>query len=240
MNWDDYLLEEKAPDGAIAHLGVLDGTINAPFDLSALPVDTHILSMSTPLKKFKLRYTNLPSLIGNNQIEAISVNDIDEERLAVFASLPHLKYLQISVNQQYEIPDLSVLRSLEVLILANIKKIENISFIEKLESLKTLYIYGINNLYHLSPIARLTGLKELSIDHGKMSGTGKSVKSIDPLKELNQLQYLRLSIAIEDKAPDWSILYGLKKLQKLWILPRYLKDKEKEILKKELPLVTTL
>ncbi|HTG57444.1 MAG TPA: leucine-rich repeat domain-containing protein [Niabella sp.] len=196
--------------------------------------------MSTPLKKFKLQYTNLSSLSANSQVEAISLNDIDEERVAVFATLPHLKYLQISVNQQEEIPDLSALKSLEVLILANIKKIGNIDFIKKLTNLKTLYIYGINHLYDLSPLAGLTGLRELCIDHGKMSGTGKSIKSIAPLKDLNQLQYLRLSVALEEKHPDWSILYELKKLQKLWILPRYLKDKEKTILKKELPLVTNL
>lgn len=29
MDWNNYLLEEKAPGGPIAHLGVLDGTINA-------------------------------------------------------------------------------------------------------------------------------------------------------------------------------------------------------------------
>lgn len=240
MDWNNYLLEEKAPMGAIAHLGVLDGTINAPFDLSVLPADARILSMSTPLKKFKLQYTNLFSLSANSEVEAISLNDIDEERVAVFATLPHLKYLQISVNQQEEIPDLSALKSLEVLILANIKKVDNIDFIKKLTSLKTLYIYGINHLYDLTPLAGLTGLKELCIDHGKMSGTGKSIKSIEPLKGINQLQYLRLSVALEEKHPDWSILYELKKLQKLWILPRYLKDKEKTIFKKELPLVTNL
>jgi len=73
-----------------------------------------------------------------------------------------------------------------------------------------------------------------------MSGTGKAVKSIEPLRALTHLQYLRLSVAIGEKNPDWMALYGLKKLRRLWILSRYLKDKEKEILKKELPLVTNL
>ena len=99
MDWNNYLLEEKAPGGPIAHLGVIDGTINAPFDLSVLPADARILSMSTPLKKFKLQYTNLSSLSANSQLEAISLNDMEEEHVAVFATLPHLKYLQISVNQ---------------------------------------------------------------------------------------------------------------------------------------------
>lgn len=33
MNWDNYLLEEKAPCGAIAHLGVLEGNVSGIYDL---------------------------------------------------------------------------------------------------------------------------------------------------------------------------------------------------------------
>lgn len=240
MNWTHYLLEEKTPNGTYAHLGVLEGMVTASFDLSELPVDAKNVSMGTPLKKFKLQYTNLSSLSGNKSIEAISINDIDEERLAVFATLPNLKYLQISTNQQSEIPNLSCLKSLEVLIVANFKKVENIDFVMGIKNLKTLYIYGINNLYDLDPISELTNLEELFIDHGKMSGTGKAVKSIEPLSALTELKYLHLSVAFEEKTPDFSVLYKLKKLQKLTLLPRYLKTVQIEVLKKELPLIKNL
>lgn len=240
MNWNNYLLEEKAPNGTYAHLGVLEGIVTAPFNLSELPTDTRIVSLSTPAKKFKLQYSNISSLRGNNNIEAISLNDIDEERLAVFATLPNFKYLQISNNQQNEIPNLSSLKSLEVLILANLKKVENIDFITGMKSLKTLYIYGVNNFYDLAPISDLTNLEELFIDHGKMSGTGKEVKSIEPLSALTQLKYLHLSVLFEGKTPDFSALYNLKKLQRLTLLPRYLKSGQLEVLKKELPLIMNL
>lgn len=240
MNWNNYLLEEKAPNGAYAHLGVLEGMITTPFNLSELPVHTKIVSMNTPLKKFKLQYSNLSSLSGNNNIEAISLNDIDEERLAVFALLPNLKYLQISTNQQNEIPNLSCLKSLEVLVLANLKKVENIDFVTGMKNLKTLYIYGIDNFYDLTPISELTNLEELFIDHGKMKGAGKSVKNMEPLNRLTELKYLHLSIAFEEKIPDFSALYKLKKLQKLTLLPRYLKAGQIEVLKKELPLLKNL
>lgn len=237
MNWDNYLLESKTPAGTYAHLGVLEGQVTAPFDLSVLPADTKILGMSTPLKKFKLHYSNLSTLSGNTTIEALSVNDLDQERLDVIASWPNLKYLQISNNQQEEIPDLSSLKSLEVLVLANIKKVADIDFLKGLQSLKTLYIYGINNLYDLTPIANLSHLKELFIDHGKMSGTGKPVKSLAPLSALEQLQYLHIMITTEEKAPDLTVLYNLKNLQKLSVLPRYLKTTQKEQLLRELPLL---
>lgn len=240
MNWQNYLLESKAPAGTYAHLGVLEGQVTAPFDLSTLPADTKILEMGTPAKKFKLQYSNLSALSGNTNIEAIFVNDLDQERLAIISSWPNLKYLQISVNQQDEIPDLSSLKSLEVLILANIKKVQHIDFIKGLQNLKTLYIYGINNLYDLSPIASLPQLEELFIEHGKMSGTGKAVQSIEPLSALKQLQYLHASLTTEDKSPDLSVLYPLKKLQVLYLLPRYLKAPHGEQLMRELPLLTEL
>lgn len=240
MNWNNYLLEEKSPVGHYAHLGVIDGTIRAPYDLSELPKDATIVDIGTPLKKFKLKYTNLASLIRNDKIEAITLNDIDEERLAVFSTMPNLKYLKISNNKQEEIPDLSCLKSLEVLILASIKKAKDVEFLKDIKNLKTLYIDGINNLYDLTPISHLSNLQELCIGHGKMSGTGKAVKSIKPLKELTELKYLHLSVAIEEKNIGLDSLFGLKKLQKISLLPRYLKDEQKDILKKELPLVTNL
>ena len=237
MNWNDYLLNEKAPIGTFAHLGVLEGTVQGVFDLSELPENTKVLDLSTPLKKFKLKYTNLDSLKGNKHIKAISLNDVDEERIVIFSTLPNLKYLKISNNQQTEIPDLSCLQSLEVLILANIKKVENIDFISRLKNLKTLYIYGFNHLYDLSSITSLKGLEELFLDHGKMSGTGKAIKSIEPISKLSNLNYLHLSVAIENKNYDITPLLTLKQLQKLFLLPRYLADGQKEVLQEALPKV---
>lgn len=237
MNWNNYMLEDKAPSGEYAHLGVLEGSVFGIYDLSKVPDDTKVLGLSTPLKKFKINYTNFSALIGNDKIEAVSLDYLDEERISVFATLPNLKYLEISINKQDEIPALSSLKSIEVLVLANITKIQNIDFVSNMKNLKTLYIYGINNLYDLNPISTLISLEELAIDHGKMSGTGKSVKSISPLKGLSQLKYLRLAVTIEDESKDLKVLYGLKKLQKIRLLPRYLKNGSWELLQEHLPLI---
>ncbi|SHL97383.1 hypothetical protein [Flavobacterium chilense] len=237
MNWNNYLLEGKAPSGDFAHLGSYKDAIRGIFDLSEIPKDTVFLEMSTPLKKFKLKYTNLSSLKENDKIEAISLGDIDEERISVFSTISNLKYLKLSINQQDKIPDLSSLKSVEVLVLANIKKVQNIDFLTGMKSLKTLYIFGINNLYDLTPISSLINLQELFIHHGKISGTGKLIKSISPLKSLTELKYLYLNIAFEEKKVDLSLLYEMKKLQEIALLPRYLKNEQWEALKKELPLI---
>lgn len=130
MNWNNYMLESKAPYGDYAHLGVLKGSVSGIYDLSKIPNDTTILGLSTPLKKFKINYTNFSALIGNDKIEAITLDYLDKERISIFSALPNLKYLQISINKQEEIPDLSSIESIEVLILANITKVQNIDFLK--------------------------------------------------------------------------------------------------------------
>ncbi len=236
MNWENYLSENKSPS-SYAHLGVIEGSIRCPFDLSELSKNAQIIEMHTPLKKFKLKYINHDSLIGHKCIEAIALNDIDEQLVNIFSTLTQLKYLHISNNKQVTIPDLSPLKSLEVLVLSGIKKIVKIDFVSNLNNLKTRYIYGINNLYDLTPLGTLTNLKELNLDHGKMSGTGTAIKSIDPLSKLNKLEYLDLSINTENRNYDISPLLELKKLKRLGVLPRYLKNGQKEMIEEQLPLV---
>lgn len=240
MNWDNYLLEQKSPIGYYAHLGVFEGAVGGIFDLSTIPADTKILNMSTPLKKFRLTYTNLSSLNANKNIEAITLGEIDDERVSVFSTLPNLKYLHISVNKQNEIPDLTPLKNLQVLVLSSIKKVKNIDFLRGLTNLKTLYIHEINNLSDLEPLSSLTNLEELFLDHGKMSGTGQSVKSMEPISKLTNLKYLAFILNVEKKNYDITPLLSLKKLQKLRILPRYLNNGNREKLLNELPLITQL
>lgn len=240
MNWNNYLTEQKSPVGEFAHLGVMAGTVSGIFDLATLPKDTKILELSTPLKKFKLTYTNLAALKDNPTIEAIRLGEMDEERLAVFSTLPNLKYLHISINKQNEIPNLAGLKNLEVLILSGIKKVENINFIQGLTHLKTLYIYELNNLYDLTPLSSLTSLEELYLDHGKMSGTGQAVKSMDPIAGLTNLKYLAFILTVEKKNYDITPLLSLKKLQKLQMLPRYLDNGQKEKILNALPLLKSI
>lgn len=240
MNWNNYLLEKKSPGGYFAHLGVFKGAVSGIFDLSTIPTDTKILYLSTPLKKFKLTYTNLSSLNGNKNIEAIRLGEIDDERVSVFSTLPNLKYLQISVNKQNEIPDLTSLKNLEVLVLSSIKKVDNINFLRGLINLKTLYIHEINNMSDLEPLSSLVNLEELFLDHGKMSGTGQSVKSMEPISKLTNLKYLAFILNIEKNNYDVTALCSLKKLQKLDIITRYLKNGNREKLLNELPLLTEL
>lgn len=235
MNWNNYLSENKSPISNITHLGVIEGTVKCPFDISELPSDSKIISMSTPRKKFKLKYTNLDSLIGNECIEAICLNDITEDRLKVFSTLANLKYLHISTNKQESIPNLSVLKSLKVLILSGVTKVNNIDFIKGLKTLQTLYIYGMNNLYDLTPLEDLNHLKELDLSHGKMSGVGKAIKSMDPLSKLINLEYLNFGLNVENKNYDISPLLNLTNLKQLYILPRYLKKGQDKTLIENLP-----
>ncbi|MFD2562876.1 leucine-rich repeat domain-containing protein [Aquimarina rubra] len=236
MNWNNYLSENKSPS-SYPHLGVIEGTVRCPFDISELSKNAKIIEIITPPKKVKLKYSNYNHLANNDVIEAIITNDIDENQIDVLSSLPNLKYLHISNNKKESIPSLSALKSLKVLILDGLIKVESIDFLKDLKKIETLYIYGINNLYDLTPLETLPQLKELWLDHGKMSGTGKAIKSMKPLSKLTNLEYLNFILNTENKNYDISPLLELKKLKHLRILPRYLKKGQKEVLEKELPLI---
>lgn len=235
MKWEHYLLEKKSPSPPWAHLGKIDGLVNGIFDLSQVPEGTKALSLCMPLKKYKLFYTNWNALIGNTQIEAVELNEVTQQHISLLSTLPNLKYLQISVNKQENIPDLSSLTSLKVLILASIKRAKDIEFLSKLKNLKTLYICDFNNLYDLSPISQLEKLEELFLSSGGMSGVGKPVKSMKPLASLSKLKYLSFSLTVEGKNYDITPILLLKKLKYLDMLPRYYKKGQFEILKNALP-----
>ena len=237
MNWSNYLSDKKCPSPPYAHLGVLEGEVWGYWDLSQVPKGTKILSLPTPLKRTKLSYSNWNALRNNDEIEAIKLGDIDEERIDVLSSLPNLKYLEISCNKQDEFPELSTLKSLQILILANIKRVDNIEFLKGLSDLKTLYICDLNHLYDLSPIAELRSLQELFLSNGGMCGVGKPVKSMEPLSRLLELEYLHFCVTVENRNYDISSLFPLKKLKHLSILPRFLKKGNEEKLKEMLPLL---
>ena len=126
---------------------------------------------------------------------------------------------------------------MQVLVLANITRVDNIEFLKRLSNLKTLYIKDLNHLYDLSPIAELRSLQELFLSNGGMCGVGKPVKSMEPLSCLLELEYLNLEVTIENRNYDISPLFPLKKLKHLSILPRFLKKGNEEKLKEMLPLL---
>lgn len=240
MDWDNYLLEEKAPADRRAELGVVEGEVSKIYDLSQLPTNAKVINLATPLKKTKLKYTHYEALIGNENIEGICINDIDEERLSIFSSLPNLKYLRLRNNKQEQIPNLSRLQSLEVLILANLTRVREIDFVIGMDKLKTLFVCDVTNLYDLSPLSHLTSLRELSLENGGMSGVGKPAKSMEPISKLAELRYLQFLLTTENKNYDVAPLFGLKKLEKLTLLPRYLNNGGRERLLAELPLLETV
>lgn len=126
---------------------------------------------------------------------------------------------------------------MQILVLANIKRVDNIEFLKGLSDLKTLYIADLNHLYDLSPIAELRSLQELFLPNGGMCGVGKPVKSMEPLSRLLELEYLHFCVTVENRNYDISSLFPLKKLKHLSILPRFLKKGNEEKLKEMLPLL---
>ena len=158
-----------------------------------------------------------------------------EINVKLLSTLPNLKYLKISNNKQETILDLTPLRHLEVLILSDITKVTDFSFLFGLDHLKTLYLRDVKQLYDLSFLSNMTNLQELFLSNGGMSGVGKPVKSMAPLSNLKQLQYLHFALTVEHKNYDISPILSLKNLKYLTMLPRYYRNHRLETLQKELP-----
>lgn len=87
----------------------------------------------------------------------------------------------------------------------------------------------------LSPLSNLIDLEELSLHHGRISGTGTAVKSMQPLARLTNLKFLEFIVTVENKNYDISPLLSLKKLEHLSILQRFLNDEKRKQLAEILP-----
>lgn len=235
MDWNHYMLEEKSPQPPYADLGVINGMVSGIYDLALVPKDTKILSLTMPLKKYHITYSHYESLFGNECIEGVCLNEVHVENLKLLSTLPNLKYLKISNNKQETILDLTPLQHLKVLILSDITKVADFSFLFALEHLKTLYIRDVKQLYDLSFLSNMTNLQELFLSNGGMRGVGKPIKSMAPLSTLQQLQYLHFALTVEHKNYDISPILSLENLKYLRMLPRYYRNHQLETLQKELP-----
>ena len=233
------MLDEKAPSSYAAHLSQHEGYAKS-YDLAQLPAGASVIGLYTPTKKSGEKYTNHSSIAGSEAIEAVCLSDIDALTFELLSSLPNLKYLKITNSRQEVFPCLAPLKSLEVLILASLTRVKDFSFFCSLSSLKTLYIDNLPHLVDLEPITALQNLEELSLHHGMMSGTGTPAKSLEPLAKMKNLHYLRFSLNVEKKNYDITPLLGLKKLKRLYMLPRFLKDGRGKQLLESLPLLEKL
>ena len=237
MNWNNYLLDKKAPVSSFSHLSIIKEAVKGVYDLSDFAAKTHIAVLYTSSKKFILKYANYDSLAENAEIEGVYLDYIDNNRLSILSSLPNLKYLQISSSRQEDVPDLSPLKTLDVLVLANMMKLRDIECVKRLENLKTLSLYGINKLYDLTPLSNLISLQELSIHHGKTSSKGNPVNSMEPLGKLTRLKYLEFHLIVEGNNKDISAIFNLKNLQHLGLMEKYQKKGQWELLLHKLPLL---
>lgn len=233
MDFSNYLLESKAPEGKNAELGQVNNCMSGICDLSQVPKGTTAISLTTPLKKSKLFYSNWNALAQTDSIESVYITDLDEGRVSSLAALPNLRYLNISFNKQEILPAISSLDSLEVLVLYSIRKAPDLKFLAGLPSLKTLYIQEFRHLSDLTPLEALPQLQELHINLFPISGgyIGEKIKSLQPLSTMKRLVYLCLNIQMENKNYDCTPLLTLKNLKCLYLRNAFYRHGQDQILK---------
>ena len=119
-----------------------------------------------------------------------------------------LKKLDISLcNSLTDISALSILLSIETLVLSSNKSLLDLKGLEDLKSLKELYLSDCDNLSDVSPLRSLTSLETLNLN------SNKSLRDLKGLEGLNSLKELYLSSC--DNLSDVSPLRSLTSLEML-------------------------
>ena len=197
-------------DGRIPYLGMPDGMI-FEVDVPDLPPDTEAVWLT---KKTK----GIEQLIKLKHLKCIHA-PLREDWLPIFAKLPRLQRLKLSLPKTPDIPSLKCLTQLRTLIVCCNRHQENLEFVRGLDQLHSLCVSEAVAVKSLDPLSSLTELREIYLD-GKM-GKHVVLDSFEPLSELTHLQYAVLLVRLAKENRSLTPLHTLKKLSHLYLATGY-------------------
>jgi Leucine-rich repeat (LRR) protein len=185
-----------------------DGAVD---DVSEAPAD----AVSIRLKSGTKNIERLPSF---TQLTALWCFDIGAAALDAICACRSLTALYVENIKTADLSALSRLTHLNVLGLERCSKVTSLTDLEQLGSLQQLGITHFKNVRNLEPLARLSQLRALAV--GGSMWTAMDVASFQPLRELQDLEYLHLT---NIKSRDGSLepLARLPRLRKLEIANFY-------------------
>lgn len=166
------------------YLGVYEGEISVS-DFADLDPNAELISFGSKTKNLHL----LPEFkmvrfvgLGRNTFSAELLNDLPR--------LPKLEVMQISHDSHETWPSLAPLSSLKYLILYNVKKLTDLSFISGMEQLESLFLSELLKLNDISALATLPNLREFAIE-GDLHGRGSVLPDTAALFTLTKLEHLK-------------------------------------------------
>lgn len=179
-------------------------------DLSKTPATLDAISVTGKTAGFE-RLRTLEAL------RRLSVRDLSQKQLEIVAGLERLTELRIFGFRGADADALKNLVRLEYLTFEWAPKICSISWLTSLTRLRILLIADLKRVDDFAPLGAMTSLRYLSVSGS--STTPQSIRSIAPLAHLDKLEELDLyaSVADDDVAP----LATMSWLKRLAIPNRY-------------------
>ncbi|MFK7820189.1 MAG: hypothetical protein AB8G99_15820 [Planctomycetaceae bacterium] len=135
------------------------------------------------------------------------------------AELPNLRYLQVGLPREDEIPSFRPLQQITTLVVKCNKHQSNLKFLNGLNNLRSLCISEAMGITKLTPLGKLSGLCELYID-GAISGRN-TIQTLAPLGKLFDLRYALLLLRVEQRNRTLRHLHSLSKLTFLHLSDDY-------------------
>jgi hypothetical protein len=211
--------------GRLYYLGVPEGRVRCA-DLAQLPAAAQLVELDPPFK-------NIDLLPRKSHITRLKLSHWQDDWVSLFAKMPNLRQIDLSLLKVPSLPALKPLKSLRVLTLFRLKKLESLEFLRGLSGLHSLGLSEIMAATDLSPLATLKDLRELEIDSAIT--TMKWIDSLEPLRGLKRLEHLLLACRINPDNRTIRPLGGMKELQYLILSEKQIPAEEKDWLLQRLP-----
>lgn len=139
---------------------------------------------------------------------------VSQELFNAICTQKNLKKLHIKWGVYPDISKISNLTNLEYLHLGSGAGIKSIEAISKLKNLVALSVENYQKIDDYSPFANLKKLESLSIEGDFAAPRILNIKSLDFLKDMPQLRFLRL-LTTRVKSKDYTPILELKNLEHL-------------------------
>ncbi|MEM5516424.1 hypothetical protein WNY37_05650 [Henriciella sp. AS95] len=166
------------------YLGVYEGEVSVG-DFAELDPQAELISFGSKAKNLHL----LPEFRSVRYV-GLGRNTFSAELLDSLSRLPKLEVMQISHDSQEDWPSLAPLSALKYLILYDVKKQADLSFLSGMAQLESLFLSELLKLSDISALATLPNLREFAIE-GDLHGRGSVLPDIDALFTLTNLEHLK-------------------------------------------------
>ena len=166
------------------YLGVYEGEVSVS-DFADLDPQAELISFGAKTRNLQL----LPDFKSVRYV-GLGRNTFSAELLEYLSRLPELEVMQISHDSQETWPSLAPLSALKYLILYDVKKQADLSFLSGMTQLESLFLSELLKLNDISALATLPNLREFAIE-GDLHGRGSVLPDTAALFTLTKLEHLK-------------------------------------------------